>query len=584
MNLTEITRYVLLAGMMIVGYLLILAWNDDYGAAVNPGSAVAAAADPLTDVPSAPEAALADPDAAAGTAAAAATTGSSDDLPSAPAGDDSAAAPATATVTTAHEGLIRVRTDVLNLWIDRRGGDLVKATLPTYPVSLDAKDVPFTLLDRLPGFTYVAQSGLIGADGVDAAPSGRPLYDSPRDEYVLPPGQQTLTVPMTYVDERGVTWTKRFVLTRGDFEVNVEYLVDNPSGEPLSVKMFGQIKRSPGTPPETTHSSMGPRPYVGAAFTTDESRYEKVKFDDVDEKPWHAKVAGGWVAMLQHYFITAWIPHSGAVHDFGAKKRADGDYQFWFVGPAQEVEPGGSASLGASFYAGPKIQSRLAAISPNLSLTVDYGFLWFIAVPLFHLLEWFHGLVGNWGVAIILLTMTVKGVLFPLSAASYRSMANMRRVAPEMKRLQERYADDRQKLSSEMMAFYKKEKVNPLGGCLPMVAQMPVFLSLYWVLFESVELRQAPFVLWIQDMSAQDPYFVLPLLMGAMMFFQQRLNPTPPDPTQAKVMKFMPIMFTGLFLFFPAGLVLYWVTNTLLSITQQWYITRGIEQAAAKPR
>ncbi|HSG88425.1 MAG TPA: membrane protein insertase YidC [Pseudomonadales bacterium] len=577
MNPTEITRYVLLAGLLIVGYLLILAWNDDYGSATRPADAQAAAADPMSDIPAA-----VDMPGSGQSPLPAATAGELDaDVPAVAAGDAPQASVPTEPAEAGREGLIRVRSDVLNLWIDRRGGDLVKATLPTYPVSLEAPDVPFTLLDRQPGFTYVAQSGLAGPDGVDAASGGRPLYSTPQDEFELRDGEDTLRVPLTYIDERGVTWTKQFVLERGNFEVDVEYLVDNPLGEALNFNLYGQIKRSPGYPPGTSPPGMGPRPYVGAAFTTTDSRYEKVDFDDLDDEPWQARVPGGWLAMLQHYFLTAWIPQDQGEHLYRGRARSDGTYLVEFVGPQMSVQAGGSGSVGASFYAGPKTQERLEEISPNLSLTVDYGFLWWIAVPLFGMLEFFHDLVGNWGFAIILLTLAVKTALYPLSAASYRSMANMRKVAPDMKRLQERYKDDRQKLSAEMMNLYKKEKINPLGGCLPMLLQMPVFLALYWVLYESVELRQAPFILWIHDMSQIDPYFVLPLAMGATMFFQQKLNPAPPDPMQAKVMQLMPIMFTVLFLFFPAGLVLYWFVNSLLSIAQQWYITHKIEKASA---
>ena len=284
--------------------------------------------------------------------------------------------------------------------------------------------------------------------------------------------------------------------------------------------------------------------------------------------------------MLQHYFLTAWVPAGEGEHVYRGRARNDGTYLVEFVAPTTTIAAGATGVVGAALYIGPKIQEDLEALAPYLNLTVDYGVLWWIAAPLFSLLDLIHGFVANWGLAIILLTFVIKLLLYPLSAAAYQSMANLRKVAPEMKRLQERYADDKQKLQQEMMEFYRKEKVNPLGGCLPMLLQMPVFLALYWVLYEAVELRQAPFVLWIDDLADLDPFFVLPLIMGASMYFQQTLSPPPPDPMQAKVLKFTPVMFTGLFLFFPAGLVLYWVVNNLLSIAQQWYITRQIEQAA----
>ena len=580
MNPTEIIRYALLAGLLIVGYMLILAWNGDYGSGTGADFA-AAGADPVTlgEVPVAADSDGSDTPSVTGTSVV--DDNRDDDVPAVTGLDVPRVQTAAPDADQPTEGLIRVRSDTLNLWIDRRGGDLVKATLPKYPVSLETPDVPFTLLDRTDRFTYVAQSGLAGPDGIDSRTDGRPLYSAPREEYRLRSGDETLVIPLTHVDERGITWTKQYTLTRGDYELKLDYLVDNPLGEPLQLNLYTQIKRSPGNPPGSSSPGMGPRPYVGAAFTTADSRYDKIDFDDMDDEPWQARVEGGWLAMLQHYFLTAWIPESDAEQLYRARPGNDGTYLVEFIGPQTSIEPGGTGSVGATFYAGPKIQDRLEDMAENLSLTVDYGILWFIAVPLFKLLDMFHSLVGNWGAAIILLTLLIKIVLYPLSAASYRSMANMRKVAPQMKRLQERYSDDRQKLSTEMMNLYKKEKINPLGGCLPMLLQMPVFLALYWVLYESVELRQAPFMLWIDDLSTIDPYFVLPLLMGATMFFQQKLNPPPPDPMQAKIMKLMPIMFTVLFLFFPAGLVLYWFTNNLLSIAQQWYITRQIEMAGA---
>ena len=315
-------------------------------------------------------------------------------------------------------------------------------------------------------------------------------------------------------------------------------------------------------------------------MTTNDERYYKLKFSALDDGKYSQDVKGGWIAILQHYFISAWVANPDTDNHYYGDKRKDGDYVVGYIGPPKTVAPGATGQFTSRFYAGPKNQTRLEAIAPNLNLTVDYGFLWWLAIPIFHLLKWLHGVVGNWGVSIILLTLIIKLVLFPLSAASYRSMANMRRVGPQMKRMQERYAGDRQKLSQEMMSLYKKEKINPLGGCLPMVLQMPVFISLYWVLFESVELRQAPFFFWIRDLSVMDPYFVLPILMGGSMFLTQTLNPPVPDPMQARIMKFMPVMFTAMFLFFPAGLVLYWLVNNLLSLAQQWFITRQIEGAA----
>lgn len=567
MNPSELIRYGLLAALLAVAYMLILAWNADYGSASRAADSRGASEDPVLEgAPvSAPETDNTE------------TSGNDSDVPAVTAGSGSEPA---ADSNTSRSGLIRVHTDTMNVWIDPRGGDLVKLTLPQHPVSLDQPDVPLTLLDRSAGFTYVSRSGLAGPDGIDAQVPGRPLYQSDRQTYRLDDGEQELTVTLRYRSDNDALFEKQFVFTRNDYRVRVEYRIDNPLDRPLQAAFYGQLVRSPGEPPGYDAPGMGMRAYIGPAFTTSDSRYEKVDFDELDDG-WETRVSDGWMAMLEHYFLSAWIPHQESEHVYRGRRRDDGTYLIEFVGPVQAVPAGSTATLGSSFYAGPKDQSRLAELSENLNLTVDYGFLWWIAIPLFHVLDFMHSLVGNWGVAIILLTVLVKLVLYPLSATAYRSMANMRKVAPDMKRLQERYSDDRQKLSQEMMNLYRKEKINPLGGCLPLLLQMPVFLALYWVLYESVELRHAPFFLWINDLSAIDPYFVLPLLMGATMFIQMQLNPAPPDPMQARIMKLMPIMFTVLFLFFPAGLVLYWLVNNVLSIAQQWYIMRQMEQRSA---
>jgi YidC/Oxa1 family membrane protein insertase len=327
---------------------------------------------------------------------------------------------------------------------------------------------------------------------------------------------------------------------------------------------------------------MGMHPFLGVAVTQPDDRFTKFTFDDLAEEPFKAQLPGGWIAMIQHYFLSAWIPKPDQSYNYSARVTSTGFNIAGFTGPPLVLDPGKSGELGADFYAGPKDQYRLKEISPYLDLSVDYGFLWWIAQPLFWLLTKIHALVGNWGVAIILLTVMIKAAFFKLSAASYRSMANMRRVQPKLVALREEFADDKQKQSQAMMELYKKEKINPMGGCLPILVQMPVFIGLYWMLMESVELRQAPFILWIKDLSVMDPYFVLPLIMGASMYFMQKLNPPPPDPMQAKIMQWMPVMFTFFFLWFPAGLVLYWVVNNLLSMAQQYVITRQIEKAGSK--
>jgi YidC/Oxa1 family membrane protein insertase len=387
---------------------------------------------------------------------------------------------------------------------------------------------------------------------------------------------------LTWQGNANVSITKRLTLHRGSYLINVDYLIENNSAEPWQANLFGQIKRGSAPPPSATSNAMGMKPFLGVAITQPDDRFTKFTFDDLAEEPFKAQLPGGWIALIQHYFLSAWIPNPEQTQTYSARVTSSGFNIAGFTSPALVLDPGKSGEVGARFYAGPKDQYKLKAISPYLDLSVDYGWLWWIAQPLFWLLTKIHALVGNWGVAIILLTVLIKGAFFKLSAASYRSMANMRRVQPKMVAIREQYSEDKQKQSQAMMELYKKEKINPMGGCLPILVQMPVFIGLYWMLMESVELRHAPFILWIKDLSVMDPYFVLPLLMGASMFFMQKLNPPPPDPMQAKIMQWMPIMFTFFFLWFPAGLVLYWVVNNLLSMAQQYVITRQIENAAAK--
>ena len=553
----DIQRSILLVGLAVVSYLLVLQWNQDYGQAPLPAasSATQSTTSPLPEL----------------------TASNNDDVPTA--SQDEAQAPA-ADAPAASQSLIRVQTDVLDLAIDPRGGDIVQLTLPQYPRRQDRPDVPFQLFDNGNERVYLAQSGLTGSNGPDARSSGRPLYHSATQHYQLSDDQQQLVVDLQF-SEAGVDYTKRFTLHRGQYDLKVSYLINNQSEQPWVGNMFAQLKRDGSGDPSST-TATGTATYLGAALWTADEPYKKVSMGDMDEKQLRQTVAGGWVAWLQHYFVTAWIPAADSNNVVQTRKDSQGNYIVGFTGPSLNVPAGAQAETSAVLYAGPKIQSELKTLSPGLELTVDYGFLWFIAQPIFWLLEQIHKLLGNWGWSIIMLTVIIKLIFFPLSAASYRSMARMRAVAPKLQALKEKYGDDRQKMSQGMMELYKKEKINPLGGCLPILVQMPVFLALYWVLLESVEMRQAPWLLWITDLAIKDPYFILPLIMGVTMFIQQQLNPTPPDPMQARVMKLMPIIFTFFFLWFPAGLVLYWVVNNVLSIAQQWYITRQIERAAAQ--
>ncbi len=553
----DIQRIILIGALAVISYVLVLQWNQDYGEKTQPVQVTSvssqSAAPEITTSPGLEQGAA--------------------DIPSA--GSSPTESPVQAPAKIASGQLIRVKTDVLNLLIDPYGGDIIHTELNDY-LAQQGADQKFVLLEQNDNRVYTAQSGLTGQNGPDAS-GKRPQFQANATEFSLADGQDSLNVDLTLVQDNGVKITKRFTFSRGRYLINVEYLVDNESSEPWQASFFGQIKRDRSEDP-STQTSMGMQSFLGAAFSSSENTYAKVDFDDIDDEKYAGKTQGGWVAMLQHYFVSAWVPAPEKSHNYFARER-NGNYFAGFVSPALTLAPGEKGSTGAEFYVGPKIQEKLEAIAPNLELTVDFGWLWWVAQPLFWLLKAIQEFVINWGVAIILVTFAVKAAFYPLSAKAYTSMAKMRNVSPELQRLKELYGDDRQKMSQAMMELYKKEKINPLGGCLPILVQMPVFIALYWVLLESVELRHAPFMLWIQDMSVMDPYFVLPILMGVTMFIQQLLNPTPPDPMQAKVMKMLPFIFTFFFLWFPAGLVLYWVVNNVLSILQQWMITRKIEAA-----
>lgn len=562
-------RTAIIIALLVVSYLIILQWNDDYPdpsqrpvaeAPLNNGTAL-----PLVD-----DMQMSSP-------------GEDTDmvLPS-ESGEQAMALPDNKSAEASQEsevaGAISIQTDVLNLKVDPVGGRILKSGLLGYPVSLN-NETPLQLLQSGSGITFLAESGLIGKDGFDGSKNGgKPRYTTSASEFSLRDGADLLQVDLV-TERNSVKVTKRFQFKRNSYEINVDFIVDNNGSEPFTANHFARLLRD-DSPDPSSSGGFGAVSYIGGVMSAPDQdlRYEKVDFGDVDEGVENVTSEGGWVAFLQHYFVTALIPQSSEPSVFQARKR-DGLYMYGYVDAAFTVAPGQSDTQSGKIYVGPKILKSLDAAAPNLELTVDFGWLWLIAKPLFSVLKWLHDTIwANWGIAIILLTVLIKTLFFKLSATSYRSMANMRRVTPELQRLREQHGDDRQAMSQAMMGLYKKEKINPLGGCLPILVQMPVFISLYWVLLESVELRQAPFFFWIQDLSVKDPYFILPLLMGATMFLQTRLNPTPPDPMQAKVMQMMPIIFTVFFLWFPAGLVLYWFVNNLLSITQQYIITKSINK------
>ena len=576
----DIPRVAIWLGLAIVTYLLILAWNEDYHQQPEPTEPVA---EQQIEEPDREPAEFESPEPESDPERETEQTDPAEEFSVPQDQDDAAEQERTSDGETpaSDADTIQVRTDVLDLEISLEGGQITKAYLLQHDRTLDSEE-PLQLLQNDRERTYILESGLIGRDGPDSAANGpAPVYEAQQSEYVLSEDEDSLTVDLHFETDDGIPITKRYRFERDAYLVDVSYHIRNTADQPFVTNFSGKIVRDESEDP-TGQRILGVRAYLGMVLSTPDDAYTKYDFGDLNDERLSKSATGGWVAFLQHYFMTAWVPQQQEQHQYQTIRR-NGLHVMGFVNrAATRVDPGEEKEVGAQVYLGPKIIDRLKEIAPNLDRTVDFGWLFFISLPLFYILDWFHGLVGNWGIAIILLTVTVKLAFYKLSATSYRSMANMRRVAPQLQRLRDLYGDDKQKLSQEMMALYKKEKINPLGGCLPILVQMPVFIALYWVLFESVQLRHAPFFLWINDLSVMDPYFILPILMGASMFLQMQLNPAPPDPVQAKVMKAMPIIFTFFFLWFPAGLVLYWLSNNVLSMTQQFYIYRQIDKEQAK--
>lgn len=483
--------------------------------------------------------------------------------------------------------LITVKTDVLSLTINTRGGDIEQANLLAYPDTLGSSNT-FELLETTPSFVYQAQSGLTGKNGPDNPANGdRPLFEVPQTSFVLADGQDELRIPLTFTSKDGSVFIKTFVLKRNDYAIGVDYHVNNASAAPLELTLFGLLKQSINLPKkrDTGSNNFALQTYRGAAYSSDETKYKKYSFSDIEDKNLDITTKGGWVAMLQQYFATAWIPAANETNTFYSAELGNGLAAIGFKGAPVVIQPGEQKQLSATLWVGPEIQNKMAEIAPHLDLTVDYGWLWFISQPLFKLLKFIHSFVGNWGFSIIVITFIVRGIMYPLTKAQYTSMAKMRLLQPKLAAMRERIGDDKQRMSQEMMALYKAEKVNPLGGCLPLIIQMPIFLALYYMLMSSVELRHAPFILWIHDLSAQDPYYILPILMGITMYFIQKMSPTTvTDPMQQKIMTFMPVIFTVFFLWFPAGLVLYYIVSNLVTILQQQLIYRGLEKRGLHSR
>ncbi len=482
------------------------------------------------------------------------------------------AAPVEAQPAPALGRVVRVTTDVLEITIDTQGGDLVRADIPLYPVDKDNPELPVRLLDYLPDSRWVFQTGYRGLAGGDE-PNHLARFTSRQSDYVLADADDELVVTLNWENEGPLRARKIFTFRRGQYAIELSLVVENQSNEPWSGAPYAQLFRH-HVPVDRSYTSVDSYSFTGPVLY-DGNEYEKLDVEDLVLEPINQELTGGWLASIQHHFLAAAVPPADDLVRYQAITRGS-DYQLTALGQVREIAPGDSEVYPVLLFVGPKLQDQLAAAGDELELTVDYGVLTILAQPLFWLLSRVHGYVNNWGWAIIIVTLLIKLAFYKLTQTSGRSMAKMRKLQPRMKALQERFKDDRQALSQHMMELYKREKVNPAAGCLPIVIQMPFFFAFYWVLIESVEIRQAPFMLWISDLSSRDPFFILPLLMGAAMLLQTRLNPAPPDPVQAKVMQIMPVAFTALFAFFPAGLVLYWLTNTGLSILQQWRINKVI--------
>jgi len=474
---------------------------------------------------------------------------------------------------------IHVQTDVLDLLIDLKHGDIISAQLLDYPVSVDEKDTPFTLLQNTDGERYVANSHLFQVKGQVLEKIDND-YQSDKPQYQLASGQNQLVVTLNTKNDDGLTIKKVFVFNKGSYLIDVRYELKNEGSTAFKGYMNTQLLRS--SPTEDKSSMFHVGSFTGASYSNPgKNRYKKISFSDMTKSKLDIDADGGWIAMQQHYFLSAWVPAADSKNRFYTSS-SDGDFVIGAVSRPIVLNPEQHQDIGARLYVGPEITSVLKAIAPGLDLTVDYGFLWFLSGLLFSLMKIIYSVVGNWGWSIVLVTVLIKLAFYRLSATSYKSMAAMRKLQPKLLALRERYGDDKAKISQATMELYRQEKVNPLGGCLPIVIQIPVFIALYWVLLESVELRQAPFMLWIKDLAMADPYHILPVIMGATMLIQQKLNPAPPDPMQAKIMMFLPVFFTAIFWSFPAGLVLYWIVNNSLSILQQWYITRKYSEDKPK--
>jgi YidC/Oxa1 family membrane protein insertase len=564
----DIRRTVLL---MIFSFSLLMLWNNwqtHQGKAPLFGAAPAATQAPVT------------------TDANTITNG----VPNAPASTSetstnasSVAIPGTVAAPSAKAQTVEFKTDVLKLTFDLQGAQLINAELLAFPQS-DSDKSPFTLLERSEGRIHVVQSGLTGAPAGQLYPTHLSAFTLVSDKHEL--SGNTLVIKFA-AESEGVKLTKIFTLHRGQYEIDVAHLIENSSTNPVSPSVYLQITRDGVDPNKSSAPSFlsGPTSFIGTAIYSEQDKFQKITFADIEKNKasYIKQTDNGWFGMVQHYFVTAWVPPQGKTRNYEIAELGKNLFAARSIEPVGVINPNSNLTIQSKLWVGPQDQSELVKVAPGLDLVVDYGLLTIIAKPVFTLMTWLFTFLGNWGWTIIALTCLIKAAFYPLSAASYRSMAKMKQVSPRLQALKEKFGDDRQKLNAAMMEMYRTEKINPLGGCLPIVIQIPVFISLYYVLGSSVELRGAPWILWVHDLSVRDPYFILPAIMMGTMFLQMKLNPTPPDPMQAKVMMFMPLVFGGMMFFFPAGLVLYWCVNNTLSISQQWYITRKMAKIAATP-
>lgn len=554
----EQQRSLLILGLAMVSFLLWQQWQVDYGPKPIEPIVSEQATNPVDQgVPSS-------------------STGQQLDNNATSANSDVPAAQATPSVELVKQNnLITVTTDTLEVVISPVGGDVVSANLVKYPVTQGSTD-SYSLL-RPDNGLYVAQSGLVGANGPDGNPAGRPRYDIANTNYEM--SGEVLTIPLTWRNSEGLSVTKTFTFTRGHNDVEVSYQIQNSGSQAISVQQYAQLKQVFDIP----EGNMFMPTYRGAAYSTVDDRFEKYTFDDIQDADLRETTAAGWVAMLEHYFVAAWVPPQDQNNNLYSRAISNDFAIIGYTGEPVTVQPNGEATISSTLYMGPKDQEKLGQLARGLDLTVDYGILWWIAQPLFELLKFLHSLVGNWGVAIILITVIVKGAMYWLTKKQYESMAKMRNLAPKMQQIKDRVGDDRQKMSQAMMELYRKEKVNPMGGCLPLILQMPIFLALYWVFLESVELRHAEFFLWITDLSVKDPFYVLPILTGISMFLLQKLQPnTITDPLQQKLIQWMPVMMSIFFLWFPAGLVLYWLISNVITLIQAKMIYASMEKRGIK--